>query len=286
MYSKIKFKIRTVVEMAIEKFSNTFFGDYIYPIFANAAMRRFVEVQGVDGFKLHVPNSVNRYRANSFFTKEPETIEWINRFPDGSIFWDIGANVGLYTCYSALVRNCRVFAFEPSVLNLELLALNINANRLNSSVTIIPLALSDKLSFSNLNMTSMELGGAKSTFQHVYGHDGQEMKILLKVPTIGLSMVEMVELLKIPQPDFIKIDVDGIEHVILGAGGSVLRGAKEILVEINDDFHDQAEMSRRHLLDAGFRLVEKRHAVEFDSSQTAAATTFNQIWVKAGNVKS
>jgi FkbM family methyltransferase len=244
-------------------------------------MHRVRTVAGPSGLKFHVPNSVNRYRANTFLTKEPETLEWLDRIPAGSVVWDIGANVGLYTCYAAAVRKCRVFAFEPSVLNLELLARNIHANNLSSTVTIVPLPISDKLSFSTLNMSSMELGGAKSTFKEEYGHDGRPMDALLKVPTIGLSMVEMVQLLKIPQPDFIKMDVDGIEHLILGAGGTVLRGAREVLVEINDDFHEQAQLAREYLHDAGFKLLEKRHAAEFDDSGMAAATTFNQIWIKA-----
>ena len=36
------------------------------------------------------------WRVNTFFTKEPETLEWIDSFnaKDKTIFWDIGANVG------------------------------------------------------------------------------------------------------------------------------------------------------------------------------------------------
>jgi FkbM family methyltransferase len=265
----------------IESFADAFVGEYFYPLFAQAVMLRVRTVPGTSGLKFHVPNSINKYRANTFLTKEPETLEWLDRIPQGSVFWDIGANVGLYTCYAAAQRKCRVFAFEPSVLNLELLARNININNLSEAVTIVPLPLSNELSFATLNMSSLEWGGAKSTFKEDYGHDGKELNAVLRVPLIGLSMVQMVELLNIPAPQYIKMDVDGIEHLILEAGGSVLRGAKEILVEINDDFHEQAEMARKHLSDAGFQLKEKRHAVEFDESGNATATTFNQIWVRS-----
>jgi FkbM family methyltransferase len=277
----MKLTLRKVLVRIIDSLADTFVGKYFYPLFAYAVMRRVTLVQGTSGLKFFVPNSVNRYRAETFLTKEPETLEWLDRIPAGSVVWDIGANVGLYTCYAAKVRKCRVFAFEPSVLNLELLARNIYANDLCELVTIVPLPLSDKLSFNTLNMSSIEWGGAKSTFKENYGHDGRHMTPLLKVPTIGLSMVEMVGLLKIRQPDYIKMDVDGIEHLILGSGGTVLRSTKEVLVEINDDFQEQADLARRHLLKAGFQMVEKRHAVEFDESETAIATTFNQIWVKA-----
>ena len=34
--------------------------------------------------------------------------------PDGSCFWDIGANVGLFSLYAALRPKIDVLAFEPS----------------------------------------------------------------------------------------------------------------------------------------------------------------------------
>ena len=56
------------------------------------------------------------WRARTLLTKEPETIEWINTFSDKDVFWDIGANVGVYTLYAAL-RNIAVLSFEPSPSN-------------------------------------------------------------------------------------------------------------------------------------------------------------------------
>jgi len=34
-------------------------------------------------------------RVNTIFLKEPEIIEWIDSFENKSIFWDIGANIGV-----------------------------------------------------------------------------------------------------------------------------------------------------------------------------------------------
>ena len=114
-----------------------------------------------------VPNNLSNYRADSFSTKEPETLEWIDSIPDGSVVWDIGANVGLYSCYAAK-QGVKVFAFEPSVFNLEILSRNIFLNNLTEQVTIVPLPLSDKLTFSTLNMTNTDWGGALSTYGKEY----------------------------------------------------------------------------------------------------------------------
>ena len=45
-----------------------------------------------------------------------------------------------------------------------------------------------------------------------------------------------ISVLHLPSPDFIKMDVDGIEHFILQNGPDVLSNIQGILVEINDKF--------------------------------------------------
>ena len=45
---------------------------------------------------LFIPNWICRFRADSFSTKEPETLEWIDESSDNGVFFDIGANIGLY----------------------------------------------------------------------------------------------------------------------------------------------------------------------------------------------
>ena len=62
-----------------------------------------------------IPNRLNLFRVNTFITKEPETLNWIENFGEKSVFWDVGANIGLYTCYAAKLKNCKVYAFEPQL---------------------------------------------------------------------------------------------------------------------------------------------------------------------------
>ena len=53
--------------------------------------------------KFFVPNNVINLRVNRILSKEPDTIKWINQFDRGSniIFWDVGANIGLFSIYAA-----------------------------------------------------------------------------------------------------------------------------------------------------------------------------------------
>lgn len=230
--------------------------------------------------KIVTPNSLCEWRAKTFSTKEPETLEWIDSIEKDSILWDVGANIGLYSIYAAKRQNCRVWAFEPSVFNLELLARNIYVNGLSKKICIVPAALSDNLGSSQMRMTTTEWGGALSTFGQDFGWDGKGIRKVFEFQTIGLKMEDAVQLLKIPKPDYIKMDVDGLEHFILKGGHTVLSQVKSVLIEVNDDFHEQAEQCYSLLSKAGLALREKRHSDDMASNTQGFQNSYNQIWIR------
>jgi FkbM family methyltransferase len=279
MKTAIKSAVKRIIGAAITGLGSFAIGRYIYAQVIHCAVNRVGELDH-NGIRLvfSTANALNQYRFDTFSTKEPETLEWIDGIAQGSVVWDIGANVGLYSCYAAKARGCRVFAFEPSVFNLETLARNVYLNGLTGQVTVVPLPLSDELAVSQFSLTSTEWGGALSTFGQSYGHDGLPIRKVFEFSTIGLSMVDAVELLSIPFPDYIKMDVDGIEHLILKGGMPILRRVNSVLVEINDKFEYQADSANKYLTEAGLTLRDKRHASQFDSDPGAAKYTFNQIW--------
>src|SRR5207247_117949 len=141
---KMKEVIKALIRAGVRSIFNlgvrTSIGRYSIDQVLKAAMGRTVKI-GHHGVELTfaVPNTINHFRSTTFANKEPETLEWIDRMDRDSILWDIGANVGLYTCYAAMARGCKVFAFEPSVFNLALLAQNTFLNGLDRKVVIIPL---------------------------------------------------------------------------------------------------------------------------------------------------
>ena len=79
-----------------------------------------------------------------------------------------------------------------------------------------------------------------------------------------------------PKPDYVKMDVDGIEHYILNGGSSTLSKIQGILIEINDDFIEQSDQSRKLLEASGLSLIDKRHAEMFEG--TKFQNVYNQIW--------
>ncbi len=223
---------------------------------------------------LATPNFLTRYRHKTFFTKEPETLAWIDSFEKGSVYYDVGANIGLYSIYAAKKRRNQVFCFEPSFFNLEFLARNIYYNNLEKNIVIFPIALNDKISVSKLNLKSTEWGGALSAFDKEIDSHGKKYQSKFSYNTIGFDLDTLVSIYQIPLPNYIKIDVDGIEHYILKGSDKVINNARSILIEINDDFKEQKQMSEKYLKKAGFRCLQK------SCSEFSQNRIHNQIWTK------
>jgi FkbM family methyltransferase len=222
--------------------------------------------------KFYTPNPVCKFRIRTFDTKEPDTLTWIESMPKNSILWDVGANIGLYSIYAAKASKCRVFSFEPSVFNLELLAKNVYLNRLEKEICILPIALSDKIGLSLFRMTSTVWGGALSTFGEEYDQHGNDLNSSFEYTMPGIKIDDVTEFMKIPGPDYLKIDVDGIEHLILSGAQNALLSVKSVLIEINDDFTEQAKKCEYYLLGAGLKLKSKFF---LDTGKQ-----YNQLWIR------
>ena len=127
MISLIKSKIKKLIFLILLFIFKTKIGKFISEKFLYLSMNNVKEVVHSDcNLKFVDLNWITRFRINTFATKEPETLAWIDTFENKTVFWDIGANVGLYSCYAVKRHNCKVCAFEPSIFNLELLVLFYN----------------------------------------------------------------------------------------------------------------------------------------------------------------
>ncbi len=272
--------VKKLISVTVNLLEKTKVGRYAFDQVLNSAMEfKKTITHHQTSLTFVIPNKLNCFRVDSFSTKEPETLEWIDSIPECSVLWDVGANVGLYSCYAAKSRNIRVYAFEPSIFNLELLARNIYINDLVDRVVIVPIALSDALKISTLNMTSTEWGGALSTFGENYGDDGRVLDKVFAFNTIGISIDQIVKLLEIPRPTHLKMDVDGLEHIILAGGTSVLEHLSELSIEVNEDFFEQVVNVEKHCSAAGLILKHKKHSAMFENNPRFG-NTYNQVWCR------
>ena len=125
-------------------------------------------------------------------------------------------------------------------------------------------------------------GGAMSAFGVEYGSTGEPIISDITYSVLGFSLDDLFEKNVLTEtPSLIKIDVDGIEHLILKGATKTLKSEKlkSLYIEVNDDFKEQAYKVKNILESAGFALKEKRHSEMFDGSEMFGRT-YNQIWVR------
>ncbi len=160
-----------------------------------------------------------KWRAETFWTKEPETLKWIESFEPGSHFADVGANIGQYSLYAASLGH-QIDAFEPQPANYQSLLRNIGLNKFIYLVIAYPFALNDKQKITSLKIDSNDIAGKSGSQFQIHGN----------------YFVQCLTLA--PIYDYIKIDVDGVElDIVRGMNLDVPLPniPKSILVEISPD---------------------------------------------------
>lgn len=203
---------------------------------------------------------MEQYRVNTYSTKEPETLDWLDdNLQDDDVFFDVGANIGLYSLYAAKLKpECKIYAFEPESQNYSKLCKNIV---LNAATNIVPcsLPLADREAFDFFYVGEMQPGSALHSFGRLSDFRGGSDGAVLRQGALSTTLDTLIARYKVPQPTLLKIDVDGIEGEILDGAGAVLKSEKlrTILVELT--FQHEAGFTElmQKLTRFGFKLLRK-----------------------------
>lgn len=234
------------------------------------------------------PNDLVSWRVKTFFSKEPETLEWIDNFEynknEKLVFWDIGANIGLYSIYAATKwKNINIHSFEPSTSNLRILSRNVSINELHNKVCINQIALNDgnQNKFQLMNETAFLEGSALHSFGSKLNFEGKKIYAKNRYKIIGLSMNDYIKFLNKQTPNYIKIDVDGIEHLILNGGKNILQSdtLKEVCIELNENYKEQTKLSMKIMTENNFELSKKERSKYIEVSKEFNKS-FNYFFIK------
>jgi FkbM family methyltransferase len=204
----------------------------------------------------NVSNDLEKYRVESALNKEAETIAWIDGWDlndNETVFYDIGANIGIYSLYAAFMYPVlSVFSFEPTSNNYTSLQQNVWLNEF-SNIFSFNLALAKNSGITNLYFSDLRKGNSGAQINHALNEKGEEYDVQRVEKVLAVSLDRLVFEYNFPVPSYVKIDVDGHEPEILDSMLKTLAepGMKSILVEFNND-NEFLDWSRR-LEEFGFR---------------------------------
>lgn len=169
-------------------------------------------------FHMIISNEIEQWRHDTFWDKEPETLSWIKSFKDGDIFFDVGANIGIYSLYCAAIHpHSIIWSFEADKENFLRLKENITLNGY-SSICPFNFIISNKCGMMGFKNTS-----------NVIGSSGGQMAENGRKTSFNIDSL-------LNTPNHIKIDIDGQEWKVVQGMTETLKNKnlKSVLIEIND----------------------------------------------------
>lgn len=162
------------------------------------------------------------------FIIEKDLVNWIESFKKKDIFYDIGANIGMFSILSSK-KKVHTYSFECLSANLNTLNYNILLNNCNNNITVIPNPLNIKekqIIFSQRDLTA---SAAKSFIKNTIN---KKKLSKLQYYTLSFSLDKLCKIFNLPLPTKLKIDVDGLELEILKGSTLALNSCNEIMIEM------------------------------------------------------
>jgi len=191
------------------------------------------------------------WRVSESPSLEISTNNWISRMSSQDVLFDVGANIGMYTLMAAKYRHTRVVAFEPDLMNARMLYENVLRNDLGKYVTVLPIALHGQNGIEEFHLKTLSYGDALHNLGGPSHYVQSPSGIVASVAAFRLD--DLIDVLSLPCPTHLKIDVDGNEFQVLFGARKLLKAIKEILLEVDLDAASALQIEN-FLIQHGFEL--------------------------------
>ena len=207
------------------------------------------------GFRLKVNLANPEHQYLYFYGTHDEryvVTKLLKIIKSGDICWDIGANIGFYTCFlaSQVKDSGAVLAFEPAARTSGYLQENASLNEF-TNVTIINKGLGDNREQRQLYYSEAALAEGTASLKYANGRTASERVTLDTIDNL---------ISKLPTPDFIKIDVEGYQLEVLRGGEHFLKTHAPLLMaelkDVGDTNRDDFSEIEQYITDLGYSLYE------------------------------
>ena len=214
------------------------------------------------------------------FSKEPETVAWLDSLPFGATFWDIGANVGTYSLYAAATKGMKVWSIEPHFASYHALNENIRLSGLETQITALCVAFGAETQVTHLHTPHHEIGGSGSNLGMLPSASSLRDQRVFLQGSLALTLDSFVTLFSAQVPTALKMDVDGLELSILRHGSGLLNdlSLRFLSIEINDAHSRERDEILDLLGEAGFAQKGKFIADKKQLKRSEPASSPNQFF--------
>ena len=168
-------------------------------------------------------------------------------------------------------------------MNLQTLSRNISINNLNEKIKICQFPLTSKNnSFLIMKESQLEEGGALNVFGENFDYEGNKFTEKNSYKIYGTSATYLLDNKILETPDYIKIDVDGIEHLILRGFDKHLHNSKikSLNIEINENFIEQYSEILNIMKINNFKILHKKNNDKLLDKNSKFSKTFNYVFIK------
>lgn len=207
------------------------------------------------GFSMHLNLDNPEHRRIYFYGEHDERYEirLLRRIVrPGDACWDIGANIGFYTCLLARLAGPegRIVAFEPASATRRLLEANVSLNGLRN-VVVRAEALGESEAAARIHFTRGDLAEGTASLVPAEGHEASEPVTLTRLDALRA---------RLPTPAFVKIDVEGMQlEVWRGGAGFFAAESPLVLAELREtDDPARLESLSDCVRGLGYRIHEVR----------------------------
>ena len=207
-------------------------------------------------FKYDTDSFQTYQRYTKLLKKEPDTISWINSFNEGEIFWDIGANVGVFSFYAAY-NNVKTYSFEPDPFNYrEMIKMTLINHNKNIFPFLIGISSAD-IGYFSLEFADDGLDSGRS--MRSINSTGIVNMNINSINTMTMNLTSLVKILNIDFPNHIKIDVDGNELSILKNQNNFLIDPrlKSVLIEVDENDKVSLDSIMNIMISCNFQLSKR-----------------------------
>lgn len=219
-----------------------------------SAFTRFVDAMNVQGLRevdLQGIGVLLCYASSGpcLVGLEPETLTWIDRMvANGDVVYDLGANVGLYSLYCVKRHpESRVVAFEPNPFTFSVLIQHVLANSAADRMLALPFALAaTAAAIERFELASTLPGTALHQLRVEGARSEHQVPRVAGFPVPVFAVDHVVEMFSLPPADHLKLDVDGIEPLVLAGATKTLNRVRSVLIEVVEESlanHEAGETS-------------------------------------------